>query len=219
MSALISPHEVLASLKAAARPQKQRNLDAVHAVCEALHKAGGSDFALATVGRMAHERGGPTPRTMYTAQSEDFRTLVKAWKDFSAAAAGKPALKVKPLAEADWVRRIDDPAVRALVAAIVAERNSLRAQINVLRANANIVIDRRPPQGSVSATPDGQVLQVVSPKQMLSDSEREALERAVSKSFLDHEGWHEGPRGEIVNDKGRRLFEHGFTAAIRKLLT
>jgi len=215
----LSPQDVLMSLKAAARPQKQRNLDAIHAVCQELHKTGSRDFSFATVGRMAHERGGPSPRTMYTAQSQDFRTLVKAWKDFSEAADDKKTVpKVRSLAEDDLVRRIDDPALRALIAGIVAERNRLRSQINVLRANANVVIDRRPSTGSVHGTVDDPVVQVVAPKQLLTDIEREALERAISKQFLAQEGWREGDNGEIVNAKGRRIFEHGYATALRKLL-
>lgn len=215
---LPSPDQVLQALKATARPQKQRNLMVVHAVCKELHRLGSRDFSLATVGRMAHERGGPAPRTMYTAQSEGFRTLVQAWAEFSRATSHQPATAMKPLAEDDLLRRIDDPALRALIAAIVAERNRLRAQINVLRANANIVIDRRPLPGAMHVAGDAQVVQVVAPAQTLTVLEREALAQAVSAKFLAQEGWTEGADGEIVNAKGRRLFEHGYATGIRKLL-
>ena len=212
----ISPAEVLQSLKGSARPQKQRNLDVVYAVCEEMHKSGNGDYSLATIGRLTHARGGPSPRTLYTAQSEHFRVLVKTWKDHhdTITASGRRRAHVKPLGEDDLVRRIDDPALRALLGAAVAERNRLRAELNVLRAHANVVIDRRAQPHAMA--PGG--VQVVAPRELLTEIERESLQQAVSKAFLDQEGWTEGEHGDIVNGKGRRIYGHGFASAIRKLL-
>lgn len=212
----ISPAEVLQSLKGSARPQKQRNLDVLQAVCEEIHRSGSGDYSLATIGRLTHARGGPSPRTLYTAQSEDFRVLVKAWKDHhaTATASGRRRAQVKPLGEDNLIRRIDDPALRALLGAVVAERNRLRAELNVVRAHANVVIDRRMQPPVLGA---GSV-QVVAPGELLTEIEHESLQRAVSKAFLDQEGWTEGEHGEIVNGKGRRIYGHGYASAIRKLL-
>lgn len=212
------PEQLLQALKATARPQKQRNLDVVHAVCAELHRLGSRDFVLATVGRMAHERGGPAPRTLYTAQSQDFRTLVDAWAMFSRASGRQTPAAARPFGDSDLLHRIDDPALRTLISAIVAERDRLRSQINVLRANANVVIDRRPLPGALRVDAAQHVVQVLSPSQALTGLEREALERAVSAKFLAQEGWIEGVGGELANAKGRRLYEHGYTTAIRKLL-
>jgi len=51
-----------------------------------------------------------------------------------------------------------------------------------------------------------------------TSSEREALHKAVSPQFLEEQGWREGSHGEILNAKGRTLFEVGFARAIRKAL-
>lgn len=211
------PEQLFQALKATARPQKRRNLDVVHGVCAELHRLGSRDFTLATVGRLANERGGPAPRTMYTAQSQDFRTLIDAWALYSRAGGRQTPAAARPLGESDLLRRIDDPALRALMAAIVAERDRLRAQVNVLRANTNLVIDRRSLPGVLHVDGASQVVQVLSPSQALTALEREALERAVSVKFLAQEGWNEGRTGEIVNSKGRRVYEHGYATAIRKL--
>lgn len=167
---------------------------------------------------MAHEREGPAPRTMYTAQSRGFCMLVEAWEAFSCADSRPSPATTKPADESDLLRRIDDPALRALFVAIVAERDRLRAQVNLLRAHANVVIDRRPLPGGFHVASTSQVVQVLSPLQALTPLEWEALERAVSAKFLAQEGWTEVPDGEIVNAKGRRLYEHGYATALRKLL-
>ena len=214
----VHPDAVLETLKAGVRPQKQRNLNIIHAVCRELHGLGSRDFSLATVGRMSEERHGMSRNALYNKASEDFRTLINAWSRFAGDMPGKRATSLKPLAEEDLLRRIDDPALRALLGGIVAERNRLRGEVNLLRANAKVVIDRRILPGHVHVMPEGQVTQVLPPLADLTDSEVAALRKAISPEFLRQEGWHEGPHGQIVNAKGRTLFDVGFTNAVRKVL-
>jgi hypothetical protein len=214
----IHPDEVLNTLKSDARPQKQRNLDIVHAVCRDLHGLGSRDFSQATVGRMSEERNGMSRNALYNKASEDVRTLIGAWSRFAGETTKKQAIPLKPLAEEDLLRKIDDPALRALLGGIVAERNRLRREVNLLRANANVVIDRRTLPGHAHVMPEGQVMQVLSPLANLTDSEIAAIRKAISPDFMHQEGWQEGPHGEIVNAKGRTLFDVGFTKAIRKLI-
>jgi len=59
------------------------------------------------------------------------------------------------LASADYLMRIEDPAIRSIVEAIVAERDKLRAQVNFLKAHAQVTIDRRPLGAIVSGTCNG----------------------------------------------------------------
>jgi hypothetical protein len=214
----IHPDAILETLKAGARPQKQRNLGIIHAVCRDLHELGSRDFSLATVGRMSEERNGMSRNALYNKTSEDFRTLVAAWATFAGEPARKHTTPLKPLPEEDLLRRIDDPALRSLLGGIVAERNRLRGEINVLKANANVVIERRALPGHAHVLPEGQVMHVLSPLANLTDSETAALRKAISPEFLSQEGWQKGPHGEIINAKGRTLFDVGFANAVRKLL-
>jgi hypothetical protein len=167
---------------------------------------------------MSEERNGMSRNALYNKASEDFRTLIAAWSTFAGETTKKQATPLTPLAEEDLLRRIDDPALRSLLGGIVAERNRLRGEVNLLRANANVVIDRRTLPGHAHVMPEGQVIQVLSPSSQLTDSEIAALRGAISPDFLRQEGWQEGPHGEIVNTKGRTLFDVGFTKAIRKLI-
>lgn len=215
----IHPDEILKTLKEGARPQKQRNFDVVHEVCAELYRLGSRDFSLATVGRISEQRHGVSKGTLYNKAAADFRTLIQAWAAYASDAKPQFSRPCKPVAEEDLLHRIEDPALRALIGIIVAERNRLRAGINTLRSHAKIVIDRRVLPGEVKVTPDGQTAQVLTSTEGLLPFEREALEKAISPTFLEQEGWREGSDGEIRNVKGRKLFEVGFATAIRKLIS
>jgi hypothetical protein len=48
------------------------------------------------------------------------------------------------LASHEYLMRIEDPAIRSIMQAIIAERDKLKAQLNVLKANTQVTVDRRP---------------------------------------------------------------------------
>lgn len=121
------------------------------------------------------------------------------------------------MVDEDLLRKIDDHALRGVLGAIVAERNRLRSELALLRAHANFVVDRRTYPGE-SNIANGKVVQVLTACHQLLPLEKESLVRAISADFLKQEGWSEGPHGEIVNAKGRRLYGLGYATAIRKLL-
>jgi hypothetical protein len=213
----MDPNQLFETLKAGARPQKQHNLEITHQVCAQLHRLGSKDFSLATVGRMSEERGGMSRRALYNTTSGDFKVLIRTWAEFAADKSPKAKPREALPSDNELLKKISDPALRALLGAIIAERDRLRGEIKVLKSNSNVVIDKRVLPGHVNVTPKGQVVQVVGGAG-LSETEKNALAQAISPEFLHQEGWGEGERGEILNSRGRRLFEIGFTNAIRKLL-
>jgi hypothetical protein len=215
---MVQPATVLAALKATANPRKQRNLDIVHDVCDELHRLGSRDFSTSTVGRKSQQLGGVSKDALYNRSSIDYRTLIGAWADWSGKSTTKSSGALKPLKEEGVLLKIPDPAVRAIFGGVVAERNRLRSEINVLKANAEIVIDRRVVPGLVQTNSIGDVIQVLPAVANLTATERETLRKAISREFLDQEGWREGANGEIVNERGRVLFDLGFIPALRKLI-
>lgn len=88
----------------------------------------------------------------------------------------------------------------------------------MLKANTQVTVDRRPLGATVSAAPGTQPVVVPAVSAQLTPSEREALQKAVSASYLEERGLKEGSHGEIVNERGRHVFEVGFARAIRKML-
>src|SRR5258708_1160005 len=213
----LHPDAVLASLVAkGGRSNRRENLANMHDLCRRQHEAGSRDFSLPAIGRLAEADGIMKGRALYNAQSADYRALIEAW----AAYAGPPVPKPpKTLASHEYLLRIEDPAIRSIMQAIIAERDKLKAQLNVLKANAQVTVDRRPLGATVTAARGGsRPVTVLAMTARLTPSELEALQKAVSATYLEERGLREGSHGEIVNERGRTVLEVGFARAIRKVL-
>jgi hypothetical protein len=211
----IHPDVVVETLLAkGGRSNRRANLAKMHELCRQQHETGSPDFALSAIGRLAEAEGIMKGRALYNAQSADYRTLIEAWASYAGPSAPKP---LKALASHEYLMRIEDPAIRSIMQAIIAERDKLRAQLNVLKANTLATVDRRP-LGATIPAPGAQPVTVLAMAAQLTSSEREALKKAVSAQYLEARGLQEGSHGEILNDRGRTLFDVGFARAIRKLL-
>jgi hypothetical protein len=212
----IHPDAVLESLLAkGGRAQRQGNLAKLHEICRKQYEDGSNDFSLPVIGRQCETQCVLKARALYNAPSADYRTLITAWAVY----AGPPAPKApKALSSHEYLMRIEDPAIRFIMQAIIAERDKLRAQINTLLAHVQVTVDRRPLGATLVSHPSSEPIAVLTMKAQLTPSEREALGKAISLQFLEEQGWREGSHGEILNDRGRTLFEVGYARAIRKVL-
>lgn len=190
------------------RPQKVKNLHAIHELCRNQHEIGIRDFSISAIGKLCEEHGILKARGLYNAPLADYKALIEAWAAYAGPATPKP---IKLVATDEYVTRIDDPAVRILVQGVIAERNKLKAQLNTLKAATKVVVDRRP-VGS------GSLYAMHERSDGLTDSERKALEKSVSMQFLAEQGWREVDLGEVVNVQGRTVFDPGFATGLRKLL-
>ncbi|WP_241000715.1 gamma-mobile-trio protein GmtX [Pseudomonas viridiflava] len=122
------------------------------------------------------------------------------------------------LASYEYLMRIEDPAIRSIMQTAIIERDKLKAQLNLLKANTQVIVDRRPQGATIVAAPEAQPVPVLAMAAQLTQSEREAFKKAVSSDYLEERGLREGSDGEIVNERGRIMFEVGFARAIRKIL-
>ncbi len=122
------------------------------------------------------------------------------------------------LASHDYLMRIEDPAIRSLMQIIISERDRLKAQLNTLKTNTHIVVDRRPLGGRVATSPGAAPVVLLSIESQLTESEKQALSRSIAPALLEDRGWREIALGEIVNDKGRTIFDPGFATVIRKII-
>ncbi len=212
----IHPDVVLASLlDKGGRSNRRANLTKMHELCRKQHEAGSRDFSLPAIGRLAEAEGILKGRALYNAQSADYKALIEAWAAYAGPAAPKPP---KTLASHEYLMRIEDPAIRSIMQATIAERDKLKAQLNVLKANTQVTVDRRPLGAIVSSTSGTQPVAILALSAQLTPSERVALQKAVSADYLEERGLKEGSHGEIVNERGRTIFEVGFARAIRKVL-
>lgn len=147
------PDELLEQLKANATPRKANNLDILHAVCREQHERGSTDFSVATVSRLSEERGGPVKSTIHNKTGDDFKGLIKAWADHT----GGLTRKVRKISDTPIyavLDKIPDPAVRAVMGAVLAENKKLRGEVNLLKANTEVVIDQSTKQSSDSISRD-----------------------------------------------------------------
>lgn len=212
----IHPDAVLEALLAkGGRSNRRANLAKMHELCRKQHEAGSRDFSLPAIGRLAEAGNVMKGRVLYNAQSADYRVLIEAWAAYAGPPVPKPA---KVLASHDYLMRIEDPAIRSIMQAIIAERDQLKAQLNTLKANTQVIVDRRPLGTTIASVPGAQPMIALALSAQLTQSECEALHKAASRDYLEERGMREGSHGEIVNDRGRTIFEVGFLRAIRKVL-
>lgn len=212
----VHPDAVLASLlEKGGRSNRLANLAKMHELCRRQHEAGSHEFSLPAIGRLAEAEGILKGRALYNAPSADYRALIEAWAAYAGPTAPKPP---KTLASHDYLMRIEDPAIRSIMQAIIAERDKLKAQLNTLKAHAQVTVDRRPLGATVSAAPGSSPVTVLAMAEQLTATEHEAMQKAVSARYLDERGLKEGSHGEIVNERGRTIFEVGFARAVRKML-
>lgn len=122
------PADLLEQLKTNANTRKQKNLDLIHAVCREQYERGSKDFSVATISRIAQERGGPAPSTIHNKTGDDFKGLIKAW----ASHTGGVTRKVRKTTNNpvwDVLDRIPDPAVRSVMGAVLVENKRLRGKL------------------------------------------------------------------------------------------
>jgi hypothetical protein len=162
----IDPKRVLEDLKAEATTRKRRSLDLVHKILIDQGESGSRDFSIATIGRLCAEAGGPSPQSIRNKGGADYRRLIEAHATFHGTTRKKPLSATSrgnlPRSAEDLLKRIEEPALRAVFGSIVAERNALAQECRVLKANVELVVDRReehgpPSNGGGVAGPHGPV--------------------------------------------------------------
>lgn len=217
----VHPNEVLhALLEKGPRSQKAATLKALHEICATQYSSRNQavrDFGLPAIGKICEEKGLFKARVLYNAASEDYVALIKAWAAFSGAPSVKSPKKEVALPSGHaYLMRIEDPAVRSIMQSVISERDKLKAQLALLKSKSQIIVNQRPLGAAIAQ--ENEAIAVLEVGAKLTDSERGALQKAVSKAFLDDQGWILGADGEISTASGRTLFEPGFCSAIRKIL-
>jgi hypothetical protein len=212
----VHPEEVLKALLAQPRRSNvKRTLQALHDLCRKNYEAGVRDFSIAGIGHKAEEAGLFVSGILYNPSSKAYKDLITAWGVYAGPIVAVPK---KNLASYQYLMRIEDPAIRTIMQGVIAERDTLKAQINLIKGSNLGIVDLRSPRAMLVSHPEAGPTAVLMPDAQLMEVEREALRHAISAKFLADECWSEGERGEIKNAKGRILFKHGFTSAIRKIL-
>lgn len=206
------PEDLLDQLKKTATPRKQKTLDLIHEICREQYERGSKDFSVATIARIAADRGGPSKGAIHNATGDDYKGLIKAWAEHT----GGVTRKVRQVSENPYsalIDKIENPALRSMMNGILAENRQMRREITLLKAEGNRVIDMRP-----QSTEPRETVQILPASHGLYPSEMEALRHAVSDRLLEDEGWTTDSEGRLITETGRALYKPGYVSAIRKIL-
>lgn len=213
----VHPDVVLAAmLEAGGHPTKMKNLKLVHEACRRQNERNSRDYSFKTIGKFTEEQGGLSWRSIYN--TNDYKKLIEVWQAYAGPADPHPRKHKQPPVAQAFLANIDDPAIRSIMEGVIIERDKLRRENNLLRSLPRGVIDKRPLGATIAFADDGQSHAILHVGARLTDSERTALRKAIDPRHLADNGWVEGSHGEVLNERGRTLFEVGFVIAIRKVL-
>jgi hypothetical protein len=167
--------------------------------------------------KIAENNGLFTARTIYNAQSADYVTLIRSWEAYNGPKQSRPSkVETHGSEKYAFLKKIEDPAVRSLCQMAFAERDKLKNELNLLKSKTVISIDMRPL--GTQARPGSSEIVSGTSVPALTDSEREALNAAIDRTKLAIKGWRLGETGEVLDDRGRFVFNPGFATGITKLL-
>ena len=138
--------------------------------------------------------------------------MIDVWAAYAGTTRKKPlSVRQKQLLnnnDQHILESIDDPVIRAVVGSLIAERNKYRDQLNILKANTDIVIDRTAKSQPKVATSTNQLTAI----------EVEALRAAVCDEFMDEKRWVVMPTGQVKDENGIEVYQRGYVNGVLKLI-
>ncbi|MCD9527024.1 gamma-mobile-trio protein GmtX [Photobacterium carnosum] len=212
MTEPLNPQIVLEELCEQATVRTKKALQILHQVLEKQSQSASKDFSIATVGRLSSEQGGPSTQTIRNRTGKHFQQLIDVWAAYTGTTRKKPlSVRQKQLLNSNdqhILDSIEDPVIRAVVGSLIAERNKYRDQLNVLKANADIVIDRTT---KIQSKDNEQGVD-------LTQMEIEAVRVAISDDFFNSQNWVVMPTGQVKDEDGQEIYKRGYVNALNKML-
>lgn len=199
--------EVKREILARCAPRKQRTVEGVWRVLEALQAKGVRVFSVGTVASACEEAGLLSPQSIYNAGGADYRTLIQAFADEIGATTSQPPRRtLTPLDEA--IESIKDLDVRTKIRAIIAENRKQRLEIDRLKEAFKYFQPVSPTQSSNS----NQSVEIVKSPQKFIDLV--PLEKFLSDDWLEDQHWHIEANGAVYTADGSRITPVGFAPAL-----
>lgn len=212
MSSVVNPDVLLQELIASATPRTTRSLNLLHQVLKKQSESDKKDFSIATIGRLSSEAGGPSVQTIRNRTGKHFQQLIETWAAYTGTTTKKPlSARQKQMLNSNDQQIMDsiqDPVLRAVVGSLIAERNRYRDQLNTLKANADLFIDK-----TLVPNPDSGT------EPSLTPMELEALEHATSAEFFEDMQWIVMPTGQVKTKAGTEVYKRGYQTGIQRLLS
>jgi len=216
---------VLLDLKEGKQPRTKKSLDTLHRILKAYQEGNNKDFSITQIGRISSENGGPGYASLRATKNLHYRRLIEAWATYSGTTTKKPlsasSRSHKVPTDHKLLERIPDVAVRALFGQILAERNKLKKEINILKQHTNIVIDKRPVrQFETHATDSCNSVELLPTfSSILMPLEIKALKYSISDECMEARDWQFTQLGQVKDlEHNYEVFPRGFVTGIRKIL-
>lgn len=213
---------ILEDLKFGKANRTQDSLNKLNALLEARFNAGEKDYSIATIGRVSKAEGGVGAVSIRNKTGEHFRLLIDAWATKVNTTMKKPPVsqsrKLDTPSDMDLLKRLDDPAMRAVFGQIIAEKNKLKAENRILKQNAEVVVDMRPNQVIHTGHQNQEVVILPALDRLLLPSDIESLKDAIDEQKMIERGWIVSKYGAVKDEHERPLFKNGFVLAIQKIL-
>jgi hypothetical protein len=210
---VVHPEEILETILAkGCRRDKADTLRKLHELCMAeynRHSQGARDLSIAHIARLAESHKLLKLKTMWNPQSADYVSLIKAWEAFNGPKASL-ASKQKGVSASKYafLEKIEDPAVRSMCELIVAERDRLRAELNMLKGTTTWNVDLRP-KTPVARQDDFD---------LLTESEISALTKAIEAKTISARDWSSTSSGGVVDVRGKPIYDPGYITGIEKTI-
>lgn len=219
----IDTDAILDELKSNKSQRTMKSLDKLNNLLESRFKKGLKDYSIASIGRASEESGGIGTVSIRNKSGEHYRLLIDAWATKANTTMKKPPVPHSRQNEVptdmELLKRLDDPALRAVFGQIIAEKNKLKAENRILKQNTEVIIDNRPNQVMYSQNTAHDVEIISSLKNILLNSEIEALRDAIDEAKIAKQGWITMESGAIKDRYERPIFKVGFIIAIQKVLS
>jgi hypothetical protein len=217
----IDIHVILEDFKEGKTAKTQQSLDKLNKTLRKHYEHGERDFSITTIGRVSAEDGGIGYESIRATANKHYRDLIAAWAAKANTSTKKPlstqSRSRRVPQDNQLLERISDPALRVLFGQIIAERNRYRTQLNILKNQAEVVIDKRPVRNfEISAESSVEFLPSLSG--IVSDNELRALRFAASDECIERQGWLVTQAGQVKDERGEEVFPRGFMTGLRKLV-
>ncbi len=213
---------ILEDLKSNKSQRTKNSLDQLNTLLEARFYAKEKDYSIATIGRVSKADSGVGTVSIRNKTGEHFRLLIDAWATKANTTMKKPPVPQSRLlnipSDMDLLKRLDDPALRAVFGQIIAEKNKLKAENSILKQNTEFVVDMRPNQVIHAEQIHQEVEVLPALDSQLLPSDIEALEDAINGDKMAQRGWKISKYGAVKDEYERPLFKNGFVLAIKKVL-
>lgn len=213
---------ILEDLKSNKSQRTKDSLDKLNTLLEARFNAGEKDYSIATIGRISKADGGVGTVSIRNKTGDHFRLLIDAWATKANVTMKKPLAPQSRLrntpSDMDLLKRLDDPALRAVFGQIIAEKNQLKEENRILKQKADVVVDMRPNQVIHAEQVHQGVTVLPTLDGLLLPGDIEALEDAINEQKMVQRGWTVSKYGAVKDEYERPLFKNGFVLAIQKVL-